>query len=117
MISDMEKDNWWGEGVGMWGFFETGEGCHLKWSLVQAGPARVGWASRVVVCCRAAPPESHVGRASRGQLAWYPWNSKEAAVSEAESEKRWWQKGDDEMQIFASRDGPTDSVKGQVCEF
>ena len=73
-----------GEGVDMWGFFETGEGCHLKWSLVQAGPARVGWASRVVVFCRAAPPESHVGRASRGQLAWYPWNSKEAAVAGAE---------------------------------
>lgn len=51
MISDMEKDNWWGEGVDMWGFFEAGEGCHLKWSLVWAGPARVGWASLYAHIC------------------------------------------------------------------
>ena len=30
--------------------------------------------------------------------------------------KRCWQKGEGEMQIFASRDGLADSVKGQVCE-
>ena len=53
MISDMEKDNWQGEGMDIWGFFEAGEDCHLKCSLVQAGP-------------------EHMGRASRGQLAWYP---------------------------------------------
>lgn len=34
--------------------------------------------------------------------------------SEAESEKRCRQKAEDEMQIFASRGGPADSVKGQV---
>lgn len=30
MISDMEKDNWQGEGMDIWGFFEAGEDCHLK---------------------------------------------------------------------------------------
>ena len=35
-------------------------------------------------------------------------------ASKAESEKRCRQKAEDEMQIFASRGGPTDSVKGQV---
>ena len=80
----MEKDNWWGGGVDMWGFFEAGEGCHLKWSLVRGGPARVGWASLAVACRRAALPESHVGRASRGQLAWYPWNSKEVSGASAD---------------------------------
>lgn len=85
-----------------------------------SGGSCLSWmVSHMVVCARAAPPESHLGRASRVNtlVPLKQRGSRHGWVQSEWAESENIQKGEDEMQIFAGQDGPADSVKGQVCPF